>query len=198
MRATRAVGYAGTLMLAVWSALGVVGVAGAGQATPGAAAGALPANLAVPAGSVVVFSIEAHGVQIYDCAEPPDAPGTFDWVFRAPEAELLNAAGEPIGRHFAGPIWEGSDGSAVVGEVVERADAPAPGAIPWLLLAATDHEGSGLFGTVTHVQRLDTAGGAAPETGCDEDRAGEEARIDYTATYAFAYPAAGTPVPQGG
>jgi hypothetical protein len=74
--------------------------------------------------------------------------------------------------------------------VLERADAPEPGAIPWLLLAAAEHTGSGVFATVTHIQRLDTVGGAAPSEGCDEAHAGAEVREPYTATYAFYYPAA--------
>jgi hypothetical protein len=74
--------------------------------------------------------------------------------------------------------------------VLERADAPDPSAIPWLLLGAKEHEGGGVFSTVTHVQRLDTVGGVAPAEGCDEAHAGEEAREPYEATYAFYYPAA--------
>ena len=95
-----------------------------------------------------------------------------------------------VGRHFAGPTWEGQDGSAVVGAVLERADAPESGAIPWLLLEAKDHKGSGVFSTITHVQRLDTTGGVAPTSACDTVHAGEEVRQPYEATYAFYYPAA--------
>jgi hypothetical protein len=99
-----------------------------------------------------------------------------------------------VGSHFAGPTWQGQDGSAVIGAVLERADAPDVGAIPWLLLGAKDHEGSGAFSTITHIQRLDTVGGVAPTEGCDEAHAGEEVRAPYEATYAFFYPAiAATP-----
>ena len=94
-----------------------------------------------------------------------------------------------VGTHFAGPTWQGQDGSAVIGAVLERADSPDQGAIPWLLLEAKQHAGSGAFSTITHIQRLDTAGGAAPTEGCDADHAGEEVRAPYTATYAFYYPA---------
>lgn len=156
------------------------------QATPVAA----PSALAVPTGSALLFATEARGVQIYDCAENPDEPGTIEWVFREPEADLFNAAGELVGTHYAGPTWEGNDGSTVVGEVLERADAPASGSIPWLLLEAAENGGTGIFATATHVQRVNTAGGAAPETGCDDDRLDDEVRVPYTATYAFAYPAA--------
>jgi hypothetical protein len=38
---------------------------------------------------------------------------------------------------------------------------------------------------VTYVQRLDTAFGLAPATGCDATQVGATARVDYTATYYF-------------
>jgi hypothetical protein len=163
----------------------------AAQGTP-TTAREVPANLAPPPGSVLLFELGARGVQIYACEADPDDATSFVWTFKAPEAELLNARGEVVGSHFAGPTWQGTDGSAVAAAVVERADAPAPGAIPWLLLEAKEHAGTGAFSTVTHIQRLDTAGGVAPTKGCDADHAGDVALKRYTATYAFFYPA--TPV----
>ena len=103
-----------------------------------------------------------------------------------------------VGKHFAGPTWQGQDGSAVIGAVLERAAAPDAGAIPWLLLEAKDHQGSGAFSTITHVQRLDTIGGVAPSEGCDEAHAGEEVRAPYEATYVFFYPIAMTATPGAG
>jgi len=150
----------------------------------------VPAALAPPAGSVLLFELGARGVQIYACQAKPDDATAFVWTFKAPEAELLNGRGELVGSHFAGPTWQGNDGSAVVGTVLERADSPDPGAIPWLLLEAKEHAGSGAFSTITHVQRLNTAGGAAPSAGCDAAHAGAEVREPYEATYAFYYPAA--------
>ena len=125
----------------------------------------------------------------YACKAKPDDATAFVWTFQAPEAELLNARGEVVGHHFAGPTWQGLDGSAVVGTVLQRAEAPEPGAIPWLLLAAKAHMGSGAFSTITHIQRLDTVGGVAPSEGCDAAHAGAEVRVPYAATYAFSYPA---------
>lgn len=150
----------------------------------------IPTNLVPPASSVLIFELKAQGVQIYTCEADPNDASKFAWTFKAPEAELLNARGEVVGHHFAGPTWQGQDGSAVVGTVLERADAPVTGAIPWLLLEAMDHAGSGVFSTVTHIQRLDTSGGVAPDEGCDEAHAGAETREPYEATYAFYYPAA--------
>jgi len=151
---------------------------------------AIPTNLTPPAGSVLIFELRAQGVQIYACEADPNDASTFIWTFKAPQAELLNGRGEVVGHHFAGPTWEGLDGSSVVGAVLERADAPTPGAIPWLLLEAKEHAGNGLFSTITHIQRLDTSGGVAPDEGCDEAHAGAEAQQPCDATYAFYYPAA--------
>jgi len=169
----------------------LVGLAGSAsaQGTPTTAED-VPANLAPPPGAVLLFELGARGVQIYACQAKPDDATAFVWTFQAPEAELLNRRGEVVGHHFAGPTWQGLDGSAVVGTVLERADSPDPGAIPWLLLEAKEHAGSGAFSTITYVQRLDTVGGTAPAAGCDADHAGEEVRQPYEATYAFFYPAA--------
>jgi hypothetical protein len=41
---------------------------------------------------------------------------------------------------------------------------------------------------VSYIQRLDTAGGLAPTTGCDASHVGAIARVDYTATYFFYRP----------
>jgi hypothetical protein len=103
---------------------------------------------------------------------------------------LFNARGEVVGNHFAGPTWQGQDGSGVVGAVVKRADAPSKNAIPWLLLEAKSHAGAGAFSTITHIQRLDTKGGIAPKKGCDATHVEKEVRVPYEATYAFYYPAA--------
>jgi hypothetical protein len=106
-------------------------------------------------------------------------------VFRAPEALLFDAEGRQIGSHFMGPGWRLDDGSVVTGAVVAKADAPAAGDIPWLLLQAKDHSGSGTLTAVATIRRADTKGGAAPATGCDASRQGMQARMRYSATYQF-------------
>jgi Protein of unknown function (DUF3455) len=135
-----------------------------------------------PQGSALQLELSADGVQIYACEAKE---GRFEWSFKAPEASLFDKQGRQIGTHFAGPTWKMVDGSAVVGEVIARADAPEPGAIPWLLLRAKSHEGSGSLATVTYVRRAETKGGLAPKTGCDAGHLSEEARIPYSATYQF-------------
>ena len=150
----------------------------------------VPSDLTPPASAVLLFELGARGVQIYTCAAKPEDPAAFVWTFKAPQAELFNDRGEVVGSHFAGPTWQGQDGSAVVGAVVKRADAPSKQAILWLLLEAKSHAGGGAFSTITHIQRLDTEGGVAPSKGCDATHAGEDVRVPYEATYAFYYPAA--------
>jgi hypothetical protein len=181
-----------SLTVAILAAIALIGsLAGSAtaQGTPTSAA-EIPAILAPPASSILLFELGARGVQIYACEAKPDDATAFVWTFTAPEAELVNGRGEVVGSHFAGPTWQGQDGSAVVGAVLERADAPDPGAIPWLLLEAKEHAGSGAFSTITHVQRLDTVGGVAPSEGCDAAHAGAEVSAPYEATYAFYYPTA--------
>ena len=102
-----------------------------------------------------------------------------------PEAELFDAHGKRIGRHYAGPHWEATDGSKILGTVKERAEAPVPDAIPWLLLAAKSVGPEGSFSKVTSIQRVNTVGGVAPKAGCTQAQAGTAARIDYTADYYF-------------
>ena len=150
----------------------------------------IPDNLEAPRPNVQLLKAQATGVQVYVCKARADDPNAFEWTFKAPIAELWNERGEKVGTLYAGPTWEGNDGSKVVGEVVERANAPVPEAIPWLLLKAKSNAGAGAFSTVTYVQRLDTAGGVAPADGCDQARAGTEREVGSMATYAYYYGAA--------
>jgi hypothetical protein len=69
---------------------------------------------------------QASGVQIYDCSASKADPSKFEWVFRAPEADLFDGTGKKIGKHYAGPTWESNDGSKVIGEVKARDDGPMP------------------------------------------------------------------------
>jgi hypothetical protein len=135
--------------------------------------GELKAYLAVP----------AKGVQIYACNK--NDAGAYVWTFKGPEAELTDTAGKTIGKHYGGPTWEGSDGGKVVAGV--KASAPAPGgnAIPWLLLEVKSRDGSGQFTQAAAILRVNTVGGQAPATGCDEAHANAGQRVPYTAVYYF-------------
>ena len=138
----------------------------------------LTAGTAQAAGEAI--ELRARGVQIYACEQTASG---FQWRFKGPEAVLMDTAGAEVGRHFAGPSWRAADGSAVVGEVVASSPAPQPGAIPWLILRAKSHEGSGAYAAVSHIIRSHTQGGVAPGTPCDQHHAGSEARVPYEASY---------------
>jgi uncharacterized protein DUF3455 len=145
----------------------------------------LPENLKAPTDELLALEAAATGVQIYECAAAKDQPTRYEWVFKAPEAELFERAGEKIGKHYAGPTWEANDGSKVVGQVKARDNGPDPSAIPWLLMTAKSTSGGGVFGRTTSIQRANTVGGIAPTEGCGEAQAGKVVRVPYTATYYF-------------
>jgi hypothetical protein len=138
--------------------------------------------VAPPQGSAPVLELVADGVQIYICESKE---GAFGWSFKGPEANLFDKQGRQVGTHFAGPTWKIDDGSEVVGEVVEKADAPELHAIQWLLLHAKSHQGSGVLSPVTYIRRAETQGGLAPSTGCDASHLSQQARMRYSATYQF-------------
>lgn len=139
----------------------------------------------VPDGQTVLLKALGKGVQIYDCMATVADPSKLAWSFKAPEADLTNENGEKIAKHYTGPTWEANDGSKVVGEVLKKADAPRPGAVPWLLLKAKKNEGTGTFARVSYIQRVDTEGGVAPAAGCDQAHVNTKVRVDYRANYYF-------------
>jgi hypothetical protein len=126
--------------------------------------------------------LAAKGVQVYGCTHVGES---YAWKLIGPEAILTDAAGHPAGRHFAGPSWQAADGSVVVGDPLVASQAPSNNAIPWIVLRAKDHKGSGQFATVAYVVRSATIDGLAPESGCDAAHVGVESRVDYSATYTF-------------
>jgi hypothetical protein len=145
----------------------------------------VPASLRPTSGEVLFLEARGEGVQIYDCSPKAGQPAAYEWTFRAPEAQLKDAAGHVLGRHFTGPTWELDEGSSVVGELKARSPSPGPNAIPWLLLSARATAGSGKLTATTSIQRLQTVGGVAPTVGCNAANAGKVAKVPYTANYYF-------------
>lgn len=176
--------FAGALVSCFVVAL-LSGCAGSPAARPAAKPPDVAEALRPPADQVLALEALATGVQIYECSASKDQPARFEWTFRAPEAELADKAGRKVGKHYAGPTWESTDGSAVVGEVKGRDAGPDPSAIPWLLLGAKSHSGSGVFTPIQSIQRLQTVGGKAPSGPCGQDNVKEVARVPYKATYYF-------------
>lgn len=155
---------------------------------PTAGAGTIPAIpdvLKVPATQALFLETQATGMQIYECRANPDNPRQFEWVFKAPEAELFDRSDNRIGRHYAGPTWELNDGSRVVGEIKAQDKGPDPNAIPWLLLSVKSTAGQGVLSRTQSIQRVHTVGGKAPTEGCRPEQAGREARVAYRALYYF-------------
>jgi hypothetical protein len=146
---------------------------------------AVPDSIKVAGTQTLSLQTDATGVQIYTCSASKADPARFEWVFKAPEAELFDSAGKKVGTHYAGPTWEGNDGSKVVGEVKGRYDSPDSNAIPWLLLNAKATSGNGIFSRMQGIQRVHTVGGKAPGEGCGQAQAGKEARVPYKAVYYF-------------
>jgi hypothetical protein len=148
------------------------------SATPRASAAertgddSVPPAIQVPPGNRLVAALAAQGVQVYTCTA-----GT--WVFLEPVAQLHDQS--PAAIHFRGPSWESTrDGSLVEAETV--ASSPVVGSVPQLLLRETLTRGSGIFGGVTYVQRLDTVGGVKPSSPCTD---GQTQGVPYTAEYRF-------------
>src|SRR5438132_11491568 len=75
----------------------------------------VPENLKVPAGQTLSLVSPATGVQIYECGATKTEPARFEWVFKAPEADLFDLSGKKIGIHYEGPTWESNDGCKVYG-----------------------------------------------------------------------------------
>ncbi len=98
----------------------------------------IPDAIKAPATDKLAMTVNARGVQIYECRAKKDDPTQFEWALKAPEAELFDAGGKPVGKHYGGPTWESLDGSKVVGEVKGRFDSP-DGSIPWLLLVGQEN-----------------------------------------------------------
>ena len=78
----------------------------AGGAAARGADPATPASLAVPANQEPALVLTAKGVQIYECRPVAGDASKFEWAFKAPEAELFDAQGRKVGKHYAGPTWE--------------------------------------------------------------------------------------------
>ena len=138
----------------------------------------LPDAIAAP-GEITVLTVHAEGAQVYECKIGGD--GKLAWAFREPIATLL-VDGKTVGRHYAGPSWEHSDGSAVVGKLAASAPGATPGDIPWLKLDVVSHRGTGILSGVTTVLRIDTHGGKL-DGACDT--AGAFRSVSYSADYVF-------------
>src|SRR5260221_9309155 len=147
---------------------------------------AVPAAIQTPGDTnKVAFHVYAMGVQIYT-----NDSTTYAWGLKAPEAMLFDSDGNLVGIHFAYgytaagapiPAWQTESGSLAVGSRI--ASAPGgTGNIAWLLLLAIHTEGPGVLEPTTYIQRVNTAGGAAPAV---VQQTSQEVRVAYPAEYFF-------------
>jgi Protein of unknown function (DUF3455) len=143
----------------------------------------IPDELKVPAGHVQLLRAYGKGVQIYNCpfVEPPKA---------TPHAILLTGDRDEddlVAIHFAGPSWQATDGSIVVGDAANAKHVIAPDldGVDWLLLPAKSTTGNGLFSKVTYIQRLYTDGGKATLAGCQQVQDQSQELVEYSAQYLF-------------
>jgi hypothetical protein len=133
----------------------------------------------VAAGEVALLAVHAEGAQIYECKA--NSAAQLVWQFREPVAALI-IDGKTVGRHYAGPTWEMSDGSAITGKEVARASGATAKDIPLLKLEVTSRRGTGQLTGVTTIQRENTRGGTA-EGACETS--GAFLSVPYSADYRF-------------
>jgi hypothetical protein len=137
------------------------------------------------------------------------------WILFTPQATLFKDTHQQVTTHFFSPnpfeentnpgvaaagairaTWQDSrDTSTVWGQVKpgnasSDPDFVAADAIAWLLVTAVGAQdgptGGDTLTPTTFIQRLNTAGGLAPSTGCaSEDDVGAQAFVPYTADYFF-------------
>jgi hypothetical protein len=129
------------------------------------------------------FHTLSHSAQIYTCRQ--SAAG-FAWAGPDPDAMLMGSDKKFVVHHYKGPTWEADDGSIVRSDgTLARHFLPADkNAIHWLELPAKEQ--SGQFAKVTFIHRIDTSGGLTPsDKPCDAQHAGDQERVEYSATYMF-------------
>ncbi|HEY1291803.1 MAG TPA: DUF3455 domain-containing protein [Chloroflexota bacterium] len=161
----------------------------------------VPADIQVPAGNHLVRSGHAEGTQNYVCL--PSAAG-YGFSLFTPQATLSSSNGQQVITHYFSPnpfedgtvraTWQDSlDSSTIWGKALRSSSDPAfvaPGAIGWVLLQQVGQQsgpnGGEALSATTYIQRVNTAGGAAPSTGCSsEDDIGNQAFVPYSADYLF-------------
>jgi hypothetical protein len=162
----------------------------------------VPDGLGVDAGNTVFLVGHARGTQNYICL--PSGTG-FKYTLFTPQATLFKRDKQIITHYFspnpdeAGtPIrasWQARDTSIVWAKVVDGGSSTdsrfvAKDAVAWLKLIRVGSQegpaGGDTLTDVTFVQRLNTAGGLAPATGCASSAdVGRQAFIPYTADYFF-------------
>lgn len=159
----------------------------------------VPTDLEVPATEEPFLLGRGVGTQNYIC-QPAASLGRVAWTLFTPQATLFSDDAEQLTTHFFSlnpdepgivrVTWEDSRDTSTIWARLLKAETVNPDAIAWLKLEVVGKRvgptgGDTLFGT-TFVQRLNTEGGLAPVTDCDNPQdIGRKAFIPYTADYFF-------------
>ena len=190
---------AGVLVASVVG-LGTATSAAYGQQSPAIKPPPVPANIQVPPGNEVFLVGHGVGTQNYVCLPSGDG---FRFTLFTPQATLFSGD-KQLTTHFFSPnpseggtirvTWQHSrDSSTVWAKLLQSSTDPnfvAPGAVAWVLLETAGVQagpgGGDTLTATTFVQRLNTAGGLAPATGCaSATDVGHQAFVPYTADYFF-------------
>ena len=91
-----------------------------------------------------------------------------------------------MGKHGANFSFEHDDGSRLVSTIVAYDEAAKPTDLRWLLLT-TRSFGKGALESVTHAQRVNTAGGVPPAR-CEASQLNQLLRVDFTSDFVFHRP----------
>jgi len=134
----------------------------------------------VPEGVQMALRLHASGAQIFRCEARGEGAA---WVFRLPEADLADEAGQVLVRHGANYSFEHVDGSRVLGSIAAHDPAPDANDVAWLLLS-TRSFGKGALEGVRWIQRIETQGGMPPPA-CDAAQAGQVLRVPFQAVFVF-------------
>ena len=160
----------------------------------------VPTNIQVPEGNQAFLIGHGDGSQNYVCS-PAKSLGQVAWTLFTPQATLFDDDGGQLTSHFFSPnphevdtpvraTWRNSQDTSTVWAKANAQAIVNADAITWVLLEVVGKEvgptgGATLFGT-TFIQRVNTIGGLAPETGCDTPAdLGKKAFQPYTADYVF-------------
>ena len=144
----------------------------------------LPEPVRVPAGHKMAMKAVGIGELTYECRVKANDATAYEWVFVGPVAKLMDTTNKEVGKYYAGPTWESTDGSKVTGKQVAVAPA-TPGSIPLQLVKAEPAMGAGAMSGVTYIQRVNTRGGVAPADPCTASSAGMKKQVAYQADYIF-------------
>ena len=162
----------------------------------------VPADIEVLPPNQAFLIGHAFGSQNYEC-QPTTSPGHVAWTLFTPQATLFNDSFDQLITHFNSPNPDEGDGAVVVRATWQDSTDSSrfwakatgvvtvdPTAIAWVRLQVVGTRrgptGGDELSESTFVQRVNTKGGLAPTTGCDQlTDVGGKAFVPYTADYVF-------------